>query len=73
MEEQRPTEQTPRIEPRELRAKMEAGEDVLVVDVRREETYAAGHIPGAINIPLLEMESRIEELPRDREIALYCT
>jgi rhodanese-related sulfurtransferase len=73
MEEQRTTEQVPRIEPQELRAKMEAGDDVLVVDVRHEETYAAGHIPGAINIPLLEIESRIEELPRDREIALYCT
>jgi rhodanese-related sulfurtransferase/biotin operon repressor len=45
---------------------------VAVLDVRPAEEYAAGHIPGAINIPVHELEKRIKELPRRREIVAYC-
>jgi NADPH-dependent 2,4-dienoyl-CoA reductase/sulfur reductase-like enzyme/rhodanese-related sulfurtransferase len=44
----------------------------LVVDVRQPEEFAAGHIAGAINLPLPELRSRLTELPRDREIWLNC-
>lgn len=45
---------------------------VTVVDVRPKEEYAAGHLPGAINVPLSEIEKNLGTLPRDREIIAYC-
>jgi NADPH-dependent 2,4-dienoyl-CoA reductase/sulfur reductase-like enzyme/rhodanese-related sulfurtransferase len=44
----------------------------LLVDVREPHEFGAGHIEGAINLPLSELRRRFEELPRDREIWLYC-
>lgn len=55
----------------ELAARMEAG-DVVVVDVRPRPEYTAGHIPGAISIPVDELEDRLAELPPDAEIVAYC-
>ena len=45
---------------------------VIVLDVRPTEEYQAGHIPGAISIPLKELEQRLSVLPQDREIVAYC-
>jgi len=45
---------------------------VTVIDVRPPEEYAQGHIPGALNIPLERLESRLGELPPEREIVAYC-
>ncbi len=45
---------------------------VTVLDVRPEEEYVAGHIPGAISIPLKDLERRLSELPRNQEIVAYC-
>jgi ArsR family transcriptional regulator len=45
---------------------------VTVIDVRPPEEYAQGHIPGALNIPLDRLESRLGELPPKREIVAYC-
>lgn len=45
---------------------------VTVLDVRPEDEFAVGHLPGALNIPLAELERRIEELPADREVIAYC-
>lgn len=47
-------------------------DDVVVLDVRPEDEYAAGHIPGALSIPAGELERRLSELPRDREVVAYC-
>lgn len=44
----------------------------LLLDVRTVEEYAAGHFPGAVNIPIDELRSRLDELPTDRQIAAYC-
>ncbi len=46
--------------------------DVTVLDVRPAEEYAAGHIPGAISIPLDELPARLAEVPADQEIVAYC-
>jgi rhodanese-related sulfurtransferase len=46
--------------------------EVTVLDVRPVEEYRAGHIPGAMSLPLKELESRLEQLPRDQEIVAYC-
>lgn len=45
---------------------------VTVIDVRPAEEYAAGHVPGAINIPLPELQKRLGDLPKRREIVAYC-
>ncbi|MFA5043765.1 MAG: metalloregulator ArsR/SmtB family transcription factor [Kiritimatiellia bacterium] len=45
---------------------------VTMLDVRPKEEYMAGHIPGAVSIPLNELQKRLEDLPRHREIAAYC-
>jgi len=45
---------------------------VTVLDVRPVEEYRAGHIPGALSVPLKELERRLSDLPRDREIVAYC-
>ena len=44
----------------------------LLLDVRTPQEFAAGNIPGAVNIPVDDLRARLEELPRDREIAVYC-
>jgi rhodanese-related sulfurtransferase/DNA-binding transcriptional ArsR family regulator len=47
-------------------------ETVTVLDVRPREEYAAGHIPGAVSIPLDELSKRLAELPGDGQIVAYC-
>ena len=45
---------------------------VTVLDVRPAEEYAAGHLPGAINVPVDQLESRLAKLPKRREFVAYC-
>lgn len=45
---------------------------VTVLDVRPAEEYAAGHVPGAVNIPMHELSRRLAELPKSREVVAYC-
>ena len=47
-------------------------DDVVVLDVRPEDEYAAGHVPGALSIPAGELKRRLSEVPRDREVVAYC-
>ena len=44
----------------------------FLLDVRTSQEFSAGNIPGAVNIPVDDLRSRLDELPRDREIAVYC-
>ncbi|MFH8836795.1 ArsR/SmtB family transcription factor [Streptomyces sp. NPDC017868] len=55
----------------ELLARVEAG-DVVVLDVRPPEEYLAGHVPGALSIPVAELADRIGELPEETEVVVYC-
>jgi rhodanese-related sulfurtransferase len=55
----------------ELIARLSRG-DAVLIDVRPQEEFAAGHIDGARSIPLDELERRLAELPADREIVAYC-
>ena len=65
----------------ELRKRLEAGEDLYLVDVRSEEDYEAETIEGAENLPIREalsdgdldtVRKRLDELPDDREIVTFC-
>jgi rhodanese-related sulfurtransferase len=66
--------EVPRVSLQDARAAIESGEAV-VVDVRSDAAYAVSHIPGAINIPLGEIESNPTGLTLDKEkwIITYCT
>jgi rhodanese-related sulfurtransferase len=46
--------------------------EIVLVDVRPREEFNAGHIEGAWSVPLSELEERLAELPKDREIIAYC-
>ncbi len=62
-----------RITAEELRSRLQAGEDVVVVDVRNKRVSEAEPMPGALRIPVEELEARHPEIPRDREIVLFCS
>jgi len=55
----------------ELMERLRRG-DVTVLDVRPEDEFALGHLPGAINIPLSELEARLAELDRQQDVVAYC-
>jgi rhodanese-related sulfurtransferase/DNA-binding transcriptional ArsR family regulator len=59
------------VEREELLARIDADEAV-VLDVRPAEEFAAGHIPGALSIPVDQLAERIGELPADTEVVVYC-
>lgn len=62
------------LEPVEMKAllrRIRRGE-VTVLDVRPPEEYHAGHIPGAVSLPLKDLKSHLAKLPRDQEIVAYC-
>jgi len=46
--------------------------DVTLIDVRPSEEYIAGHIPGAISVPLADLPTRVKALPKRREVIAYC-
>ena len=49
-----------------------SAEKPFLLDVRTAQEFANGHIPGAVNIPVDDLRSRLQELPQDRKIAVYC-
>ncbi len=63
----------PRIQALELWERFQAGESIVVVDVRSRQEYEQEHIVGAISLPLNELSRRAAELPGDRLIVFYCT
>jgi hypothetical protein len=60
-----------KISPKEVEERLRKG-DIQILDVRSEEEYKQGHIPNSINIPLSELENRLNELDRSKEIITVC-
>jgi len=56
---------------KELLERLRCG-TATVLDVRPEDEFRQGHVPGAVNIPLSQLERRLAELPVDREVVAYC-
>jgi rhodanese-related sulfurtransferase/DNA-binding transcriptional ArsR family regulator len=56
----------------DLLRRLKRKEDLVILDVRPAEEYAAGHLPSAVSVPLAELRRRLRDLPRDREIVAYC-
>lgn len=56
---------------RELLARLEDN-SITLLDVRPEDEYAQGHLPGALNIPVEELDRRLAELPKGQDVVAYC-
>lgn len=54
-----------------LSERLHAG-DVVVLDVRPADEYASAHVAGALSIPVDELDRRLSEIPRDRQVVAYC-
>jgi len=59
------------LDPRELRRKVDAGQ-ILLLDVRPAEEFQAGHFPGAVSLPLRDLEEKVKTIPRGAEVVAYC-
>ena len=66
---------TARIEPRELKERLDGGEEIFIIDLRHplDVEVEPHHIPGAFHLSPDDLEARHPEIPRDREVVLYCT
>ena len=66
---------TPRMTVSELKKRMDAGENFTIVDVRNPQAWAESDtmIPGAIRIPLDNMDQNLAGIPKDRSVVAYCT
>src|ERR1017187_2327745 len=62
-----------RITAAELKVKLKAGEEIVVVGVRTALASEVDSVPGALRIPLEDLETRHDEIPRDRDIILFCS
>lgn len=56
----------------DLLRRLKRKDDLIILDVRPPEEYAAGHLPTAVSVPLAELRRRLRELPRDKEVVAYC-
>ena len=63
--------EVPRITPEELMHRLRMGDKFMIVDVRPLAAFNSRHILGAHSIPLNEIETRIQEFPRDQDIVFY--
>ncbi len=57
---------------KELYRRIRAGDQLVVLDVRPRDEFDAGHLPGAVSIPLAELERRLRQVPKNREVVAYC-
>jgi rhodanese-related sulfurtransferase len=61
------------ISPQALLERQAKGDSSLfVLDVRTPQEFSAGHVPGAVNIPYDEVASHLAEIPKDKDVVLYC-
>jgi rhodanese-related sulfurtransferase len=68
-----PTDAPLAIAPEDVRRYREAGEDVIVIDLRPTEAFRAGHLPRARSLPLGELRRREAEVPRAGRVVLYAS
>ncbi|ACO47513.2 rhodanese-like domain-containing protein [Deinococcus deserti] len=61
-----------RLTPKELNTLNSSRKAPVTVDVRSSEEFEAGHVDGALNIPITDLPQRLGELPKDRPVVTYC-
>jgi len=62
----------PAIDPDQAAAWAEGACDVVLLDVRENQEWTAGHAPTARHVPMIELQARVEELPRDARLVCIC-
>ena len=55
----------------EVKQRLDASEPQMIIDVRRLKLFDKTHLPGAVSMPLRDLETRIEEIPRDTPVVFY--
>lgn len=60
------------VTPEDVKEKIDADEDVRIVDIRQESEFERGHIPGAVNIPMNELPMRIDQHDWDGDVVVAC-
>ena len=55
-----------------LQSSIDGKEDFILVDVRKKDEFTSGHVKGALNLPLSNMEKGYNQLPQDKRVVLYC-
>lgn len=60
------------VSPRQLAQELQSQDPPLVLDVRTQAEFDAGHVPGAMLIPHDQLAQRLDEIPADREVVVYC-
>ncbi|MFD1130596.1 rhodanese-like domain-containing protein [Paenibacillus provencensis] len=60
------------INAKEFEQERKSAQNAILIDVREPHEYKSGHIPGAKNLPLSQLSSRMNELPKDKPVFVYC-
>ncbi len=64
--------EVPALTPLELKTELEGGSKIVLVDVREADELEISALPGIVHIPLGEIETRYEEIPRDQDVVIVC-
>ncbi|MGH7148750.1 MAG: rhodanese-like domain-containing protein [Nitrospiraceae bacterium] len=64
-------EEITRLTVEEVKARLDGGEPLILVDVRKESVYARAHIRGAICLPVTDLEARLDQLPAAKHLVFY--
>ena len=67
-----PVEQLPLLSVQQLKKKVDQGEDLTLLDVRRQDEWDTGHVPGAMHVFVGQVERRLSEIPRDKPVVVMC-
>ncbi|MDT9717427.1 rhodanese-like domain-containing protein [Paenibacillus sp. ClWae2A] len=68
----RPTKYLRSLNTTDFQSEIGKGKDRVLLDVREPGEYQTGCIPGAVNVPLSRLQQRLDEIPKDKEVLLYC-
>ena len=60
------------ISPEEVRERLDGGEHVQVIDIRDEDDFGEGHIPGAENVPMSDLPNRVDEIEWSDDVVVAC-
>jgi rhodanese-related sulfurtransferase len=50
----------------------DVADDAYLLDVREDDEWAAGHAPGAVHVPMMQIPSRLDDIPEDRDVVVVC-